>query len=78
MATRKNGAKLYSRYGWLFGTAMDHEGPPTQGMREVDAELSAELARQRAALGELVENRLTEFNRLAAEHGVSHIAPTTN
>ncbi len=75
---REGGAKLYSRYGWLFGTAMDHEGPPTQGMREVDAELSAELARQRAALGELVENRLAEFNRLAAERGVLHIAPTTN
>lgn len=73
LAGREGGAKLYSRYGWLTGTADDHEGPPTQGMREVAELLGQELAVQQRALDELISNDLARLNALAAERGVPYV-----
>ena len=30
----KGGAQLYSNLGWLYGSVLSGDGPPTQGMRE--------------------------------------------
>ena len=30
----KGGAQLYSNLGWLYGSVLEGDGPPTQGMRE--------------------------------------------
>lgn len=39
------GARLHSQYAWLYETLKDADGPPTQGMRDVYADLVAELAK---------------------------------
>ena len=72
-AGRGGGAKLYSRYAWLYETSRDHGGPPTQGMTEVAAALDAELAAQDAALEALVAGELAELLALARESGVPHV-----
>jgi len=73
LAGRSGGAKLYSRYAWLYGTARDHAGPPTQGMTEVAADLDIELAAQEEALDALVAGELAELLTLAREAGVPHV-----
>jgi photosystem II stability/assembly factor-like uncharacterized protein len=39
----KGGTKLYSRLAFLYATALDGDGPPTQGMKEVYTEHAQEL-----------------------------------
>ena len=73
LAGRHGGAKLYSRLSWLFVGAGDHDGPPTQGMREVAAELGEELAGQEAALEALLSGDLAKLNALAEELGVPYV-----
>ncbi len=73
LAGRHGGAQLYSRLSWLYEGARDHLGPPTQGMTEVGEELAAELEAQRAALRRVLEERLAELNRLAAEREIPHV-----
>jgi hypothetical protein len=63
---RQGGAKLYERLGWLVTGAMSHEGPPTQGMREVAATIAGELAAQEAAFARLMGPDLAELNAAAA------------
>ncbi len=70
---RHGGAMLYSRLSWLFMTSGDHDGPPTQGMLEVAAELDRELAQQESALDALISGDLVRLNELAAELGVSYV-----
>jgi photosystem II stability/assembly factor-like uncharacterized protein len=67
LAGRQGGAKLYSRLAWLLMGADDHDGPPTQGMLEVGADIASELAVQEAALDELLSGQLAELNALATE-----------
>jgi hypothetical protein len=67
LAGRQGGAKLYSRLAWLLMGADAHDGPPTQGMLEVGAELAGELAIQEAALDALLSSQLAELNAMAAE-----------
>ncbi|MBD3854461.1 MAG: hypothetical protein IFJ96_06735, partial [Acidobacteria bacterium] len=55
---RHGGAKLWSRLSWLFDTAGDHDGPPTQGQTEVGEELATELATKEAALDALLSDEL--------------------
>jgi photosystem II stability/assembly factor-like uncharacterized protein len=57
------GAKLYSKLTTLYGFVLDSDGPITQGMREVYAELSRELQGLETTFGNLVE----ELGRLNAE-----------
>ena len=73
LAGRYGGSKLYSRLDWLFTGAEDHDGPPTQGMREVAAELGEELAAQDAALDGLLSGELAELNGLAEERDVPYV-----
>jgi hypothetical protein len=74
LAGRDGGAKLYSRLGWLLAVARDHDGPPTQGMQEVGADLAGELAAQEAALDALLSGDLAKLNALAAERGIPFVA----
>jgi len=67
------GAKLYSRYGWLYGSSMDHKGPPTQGMSEVDAELIALYEEAKAELERILSEDIGRINSLAGELGVDYI-----
>ena len=69
LAGREGGAKLYSRAGWLYRTAMDHSGPPTQGMREVNRELAALYEQSQTELSRLISEDLKEINDLAEELG---------
>jgi photosystem II stability/assembly factor-like uncharacterized protein len=63
----KGGAKLYSQYAFLFETVKDGDGPPTQGMREVYAELSAELGRLTSEFQALVGGDLARLNDRAKQ-----------
>ena len=67
LAGRGGGAKLYSRLGWLAGGAWEHDGPPTQGMREIADVLGSDLAEQRGELDRVLEQDLAEFNAQAAK-----------
>jgi hypothetical protein len=66
LAGRGGGAKLYSRLGWLANGAWEHDGPPTQGMREVAAELAGVFTEERDALDRVLKSELAEFNAQAA------------
>ena len=46
---------------------------PTQGMREVGAEMSAELDAQRRALEEILTSGLEDMNRLTSEKGLPSV-----
>ncbi|MCW8984205.1 MAG: hypothetical protein OQK55_02600, partial [Thermoanaerobaculales bacterium] len=70
---RHGGAKMYSRLSWLFNTSGDHDGPPTQGMREVANLIEQELEAQEAALDELLSTELGELNALADELAVPYV-----
>ncbi|NNF40017.1 MAG: glycosyl hydrolase [Woeseiaceae bacterium] len=73
LAGRDGGAKLYSRFGWLYRTALDHNGPPTQGMREVNDELSALYEESKLALQQLLDEELGQLNDLAEEMGAGYL-----
>lgn len=73
LAGRDGGAKLFSRLGWLASGALEHDGPPTQGMTEVWAEISSELAAQEAALARLLEEDLAAFNSAAERLGLPFV-----
>ncbi len=74
LAGRDGGAKLYSRYGWLYRTALDHNGPPTQGMRVVSDELSALYQQSRDRLGRLRDEDLRKLNDRADELDITYLA----
>jgi photosystem II stability/assembly factor-like uncharacterized protein len=67
LAGRDGGAKLYSRLAWLALGADEHDGPPTQGMREVAAGLAAVLQTQEAKIARLLEEDLPRLNALAEQ-----------
>ncbi len=69
LAGRTGGAKLYSVIGFLAETAYEHDGPPTQGMKEVAAESAAAIERQRTALQQLIASDVAELNRLLDQEG---------
>jgi hypothetical protein len=73
LAGREGGAKLLSRLGWLASGAADHDGPPTQGMVEVEREIGRRLAEQRQRLDRLVADDLAALNARAAESGLSYV-----
>jgi photosystem II stability/assembly factor-like uncharacterized protein len=70
LAGRAGGARLHSQLGWLFMIARDHEGPPTQGMREQAKALGAELAGHEAEVRRLFEEELASLNEEAAREGM--------
>lgn len=73
LAGRHGGAKLYSRYGWLYTTALGHTGPPTQGMTEVNAELTALHDESIAEFERILSEEIARINSLASELGVDYI-----
>ena len=73
LAGRDGGTKLYSKLAWLYWGADDHDGPPTQGMREVAAELAAALASEEMKLDALLKDDLTALNALARGSGVPFV-----
>ncbi len=73
LAGRRGGAMLYSRLSWLFITARTHDGPPTQGMQEVAAELVRELVAQETALDALLSVDLAKLNAAAKEKDVPYV-----
>jgi photosystem II stability/assembly factor-like uncharacterized protein len=74
---QKGGAKLYSQLGALFGVLREADGVPTQGVREVYADLSGELARLQGQWHRLLAEDLARLNEEATTLGVPGIyAPT--
>jgi hypothetical protein len=73
LAGRQGGAQLYSRLGWLYRSSMSHDGPPTQGMQEVNAELTRLYEQSKAELERILEKDVGQLNSLAAELGVDYI-----
>ena len=73
LAGRDGGAKLYSRSGWLYRTALDHSGPPTQGMQEVNREHATLYEQSRAELARLIDEDLRQLNDLAEELGTTYV-----
>jgi hypothetical protein len=63
----KGGAKLYSQFAFLFDTVKAADGPPTQGMREVYAEIAAELGRLAGEFQALVDGDLAKLNEQAKQ-----------
>ena len=61
----KGGAKLYSRLSALFSAAMEPDGPPTQGMREVYAAQKQELDGCESELKRLFSVDLAALNEAA-------------
>ena len=73
LAGRHGGAQLYSRLGWLYRSSMSHDGPPTQGMQEVNAELTRLYEQSKAELERIIDKDVGQLNSLAAELGVDYI-----
>ena len=64
---------MYSRLSWLFGTSGDHDGPPTQGMLEVAADIEGELSQRESVLDGLLADDLARLNELASELDVPYV-----
>ena len=73
LAGRHGGAQLYSRISWLFEGTRELQTVPTQGMREVGAEMASELAEQREAVHEVLTSGLEELNSLTIEKGLPSV-----
>ncbi|MEZ4588942.1 MAG: hypothetical protein R2909_21425 [Gemmatimonadales bacterium] len=69
----RGGAKLYSRLAPLYNWAIEGDGAPTQGMREVYADQRRELDGYLSELRALLEGDLAAINALASELGVGHV-----
>jgi hypothetical protein len=69
----KGGAQLYSNIGWLYGSVLEGDGPPTRGMRDAAARLGAELARLLSDFQTLIDKDLAELNRQAKAIDMPHI-----
>jgi hypothetical protein len=68
------GAKLYSKLGPLMGYVNEGDGRPTQGLKEVFAELSRELESVRSEWDRTVRSDLAAWNEKAKALDVPHIA----
>ncbi len=64
---RPGGAKLYSRLAPLFGWVHDGDGAPTQGMKEVHAELRRELDALLAEWKAVLEGDVAALNAKARQ-----------
>jgi len=69
----KGGARLYSRLSPLVDVARDGDGLPTQGVRDVHAELRRELEQYASEWRALVDGDVAALNRRAAELGVAYV-----
>ena len=69
----RGGAKLYSRLTPLYTWAIEGDGAPTQGMREVYADQRKELDGYLGELRVLIDKDLAAINALAARLGIGHV-----
>ncbi|HLW64386.1 MAG TPA: hypothetical protein VKS79_03635 [Gemmataceae bacterium] len=67
---QKGGAKLYSQFALLFEMTKEGDGLPTQGMKELNAELSADLDKRDKQWTTLLNSDATQYNALAQKLGV--------
>lgn len=77
LAGRNGGAKLYSIVGFLAGTAYEHDGPPTQGMKEVAEDCAKQLAEQQAAFKALLDGRVRALGGVELPSVQSTTAPAS-
>jgi photosystem II stability/assembly factor-like uncharacterized protein len=70
------GARLYSRLAPLYSAIQDGDGPPTQGMREVYAELKRELDALLAEWRAILDTDVPVFNARARELAPDIVVPT--
>jgi len=75
LAGRGGGAQLHSRLEWLLLIAREHEGPPTQGMRDWAVELNADLESLERQLDALLGEDLERLNALARERSIGFVVP---
>jgi len=68
------GAKLYSKLGPLMDYVNEGDGLPTQGLREVFAELSSELESVRSDWDQTVRGDIARWNERAKALDVPHVA----
>ncbi len=68
------GARLYSKLGPLMGYVDEGDGPPTQGLKEVFAELSGELESVRSEWDQTVRGDIALWNERAKALDVPHVA----
>lgn len=62
---QKGGAKLYSQFTSVYATVIDGDGPPTQGVRDLYADLSKELRELQAQWLVLKAGDIAVFNEQA-------------
>ena len=70
----RGGANLYSRLSPLLMFATAGLGPPTQGMKDVHAEMRRELAAHETEYRSLVETDLAAINQQATSLGIPFVA----
>jgi hypothetical protein len=68
------GAKLYSKLGPLMDYVNEGDGRPTQGLKEVFAELSSELESVRSEWDQTVRGDIALWNERAKALDVPHVA----
>ncbi len=73
LAGRHGGAKLYSQLSPLYSFVNEADGAPTQGMRQVAAELESRLAAREAELKTVLDDGVTALNRKAAALAVPYV-----
>ena len=69
----KGGAQLYSNLGWLYGTVLEGDGTPTQGMREAAAKLNGQLGKLLEEFQGLIDKDLATLNQQAKSLDLPHI-----
>jgi hypothetical protein len=73
LAGRHGGAKLYSRYSMVYWSSLNHSGPPTQGLTDVDAELLVLYREVKDELERVLDEDIAQINTLAAELGIDYV-----
>ena len=69
---QKGGTQLYSRYAWLYDAVNEGDGAPTQGMREVHADLSGKLVEHGKEL-ESLRAEVETLNQTANQVGIPYV-----
>ncbi len=64
----QGGAKLYSQLAWLYELSLDGDGPPTQGLLEVTAEMEKHLADLTTEWDAFVRDELPRLQAIAQKH----------
>ena len=67
LLAQKGGAKLYSALAEIYGTIMDTDAPPTQGVREVYDDCMKELQGHETELKDLLGPQLAKINEMAKD-----------